>query len=529
MNRKDIKEIKIEKEIIEKQPTELHIKITKSHTMKMCLKILKQQEPKSGSMSPRRKMKTKNLLNKNQKKIPISLYSTKYECKVNIQFTKNTYNICQDKCKDGNVLHILKDLVENPNHFPFYEIQFQNQTYPLLFESLFSLIMFEFRKKISDDYSIVKVIVKSEKDSFDPIVIERIHQSLLFLKFNVDFNIEKLRDIYDLYQQQELFLHEILLKKEQYEQFIIHIERAKSFILQSENVELEMKLPLFSIRYDDVYTDKLYDEILLKLTIEQQKQLKLSQLNNICLQIASKYLNTIDDYINLTLSSRKHQNLMETYSYNPISLTSTTKKFFPNISTLFVYRINDNQFHDDKRIKERTTFYDVSEESCEQLEKWTSMKCGDVLFDSHKDNWNIQTSVFDQKIIGKSKIIFLIEETNGNQFGYYLDSEITSDYKQWIETTPNSFLFSLESNGRLGKPTKFEMINPRWGYSLENNSKDILISLGGYPAIVLYKEHKKKESYYYQDSNSFDYHKIKNPFCEDTQFTPKRILVIQMI
>ena len=44
----------------------------------------------------------------------------------------------------------------------------------------------------------------------------------------------------------------------------------------------------------------------------------------------------------------------------------------------------------------------LDEKEKTQLERWTHKKCSDVLFDSDKDNWSQNTSVFDSKIMLQS-------------------------------------------------------------------------------------------------------------------------------
>ncbi|BFU24367.1 hypothetical protein EHI2019_000284300 [Entamoeba histolytica] len=56
------------------------------------------------------------------------------------------------------------------------------------------------------------------------------------------------------------------------------------------------------------------------------------------------------------------------------------------------------------------------------VEEWTNRKIGNILFDSDKDNWNKNTSVFDQRIINKQHIIIIIEDEDGNKFGGYVNS-----------------------------------------------------------------------------------------------------------
>ena len=48
----------------------------------------------------------------------------------------------------------------------------------------------------------------------------------------------------------------------------------------------------------------------------------------------------------------------------------------------------------------------VKEEHQQQLEEWTELKCDDILFDSKIDEWSENTSVFNERIIGKSKLTF---------------------------------------------------------------------------------------------------------------------------
>ena len=43
-----------------------------------------------------------------------------------------------------------------------------------------------------------------------------------------------------------------------------------------------------------------------------------------------------------------------------------------------------------------------------QIEEWTRKKCSEVLFDSNKDDWDINTSVFNQRIENKSQ--FVVED-----------------------------------------------------------------------------------------------------------------------
>ena len=95
-----------------------------------------------------------------------------------------------------------------------------------------------------------------------------------------------------------------------------------------------------------------------------------------------------------------------------------------------------------------------------------------------------------------------------------------------------SFEFNLESNGRLPNPMKYEIKDVKnGGYNLFSiwDSNQALIRLGD---IILFKEDMKSQSKCCVQTNGYiDYHGIEYPLCNKTngnQFTPKRIIVIQM-
>ena len=178
----------------------------------------------------------------------------------------------------------------------------------------------------------------------------------------------------------------------------------------------------------------------------------------------------------------------------------------------------------------------LDEKEINQLEEWTGLKCSDIIFNSDVDNWKIDTSVFNERIIGKKQLIFLIEEIEGEKFGYYLNTEIVENHdKKMKSTDSNSFHFNLESkDNRLNGPKRFEIKDQRVGYYLYTNSNKRLLFLGN---IIICKENDKNESYYVQNNDQFDYHGIENALCRKSKtederkiyFIPKRILVIQMI
>ncbi|BFU23146.1 trichohyalin, putative [Entamoeba histolytica] len=162
-----------------------------------------------------------------------------------------------------------------------------------------------------------------------------------------------------------------------------------------------------------------------------------------------------------------------------------------------------------------------------QIEEWTEKRINSILFDSAKDSWNKNTSVFDQRIMNKEHITIIIEDTKGNKFGGYVNSKI--DKVGGFINDSQSFVFSLESNGRMKRMKKFDIKQPQCAFCLFNQSDDILFTFGCGWDIRVCKENNKIKSYCIQ--RSFSYKGISNALCGKeypNRFTPKRIIVIEM-
>ncbi|BFU24513.1 trichohyalin, putative [Entamoeba histolytica] len=165
-------------------------------------------------------------------------------------------------------------------------------------------------------------------------------------------------------------------------------------------------------------------------------------------------------------------------------------------------------------------------EEIEQLEEWTNRKVGNILFDSDIDNWNYGTSVFDQRIWKKEHIIIIIEDEEGNKFGGYVNSKIDKIYGNYIYDS-KSFVFSLNSNGRMKGMMKFDIKKSQHAFCLYNQTvNDILFEFGFLGDICVFKENIKTLSSCHQFS--FEYNGMSNALCGKYNFTPKRIIVIEM-
>ncbi|BFU20722.1 hypothetical protein EHI2019_001026100 [Entamoeba histolytica] len=62
-----------------------------------------------------------------------------------------------------------------------------------------------------------------------------------------------------------------------------------------------------------------------------------------------------------------------------------------------------------------------------QIEEWTNRRVGDKIFDSDKDDWKVNTSVFESRLMSKEHIIIIIEDEDGNKFGGYVNCKIDDD------------------------------------------------------------------------------------------------------
>ena len=90
--------------------------------------------------------------------------------------------------------------------------------------------------------------------------------------------------------------------------------------------------------------------------------------------------------------------------------------------------------------------------------------------------------------MNKSNLIFLIEDTNGNKYGYYLPTTITQ-YQSYAKSK-ESFLFTLKSNGRINGMMKFEIKNTSQTFLLYNNNSSLFhFGCGG--DLCLYKQSDK--------------------------------------
>ena len=171
--------------------------------------------------------------------------------------------------------------------------------------------------------------------------------------------------------------------------------------------------------------------------------------------------------------------------------------------------------------------YNLLQKHVKQLEQWTGLKCGEVVFDSDLNNWNKNNCDLNSKIIGRKQLVFLIEDENGEKFGYYLNTKMIRNYMKNKPADWKSFQFNIESNGRLATMEKYEIKDIySGGYKMNRETEEMLITLGD---IVLMKKERKNKSLCYNDKKkSFDFDDEKYVMTGRKHFCVERLVVIQM-
>ena len=88
----------------------------------------------------------------------------------------------------------------------------------------------------------------------------------------------------------------------------------------------------------------------------------------------------------------------------------------------------------------------------------------------------------------RKQLFFLIEDTDGKKFGYYLNTEVDDKYDIIIGTDNKSFKFNLQSNKLFLQRMKYEIKRINYGYILFDKSIPCFFTLGD---IYLFKEFNK--------------------------------------
>ena len=248
-----------------------------------------------------------------------------------ILFNKNTIELFQES---DNSIHFLQKWAENPENYNMYGIEFQKKSYELLPEVLFAIVINEIKKKVERDHIIEQTEIYLPSDNSK--LMQRIKIALQGINLN-GIELDNDEEITYDYSQQGEYLHDILEKKETVEGYQMMLKRALK-IQPNAQKELES----IDIDKENMFNeDEFTKEVAKKYNTKERSQMKLCKIDNYCLFIASRYLESLDDHINLVRVCKRMEKNMEKFHYNPTSLNKETVHFFPNVQTFHVYEEGD--------------------------------------------------------------------------------------------------------------------------------------------------------------------------------------------
>ena len=189
--------------------------------------------------------------------------------------------------------------------------------------------------------------------------------------------------------------------------------------------------------------------------------------------------------------------------------------------------------NEEEEIEEEEKIELLSEIQINEIEKWTNKKFGEKIFDSETDNWKKNTSLFDDKLYGRSNVLILIqEEDNKNIFGGYIDTKIfTRDH---FINDKNAFIFTMNSKRIPQGMKRINCIQPQNSFVLCSKNKEKLFFFGGHNEYGTYEYHDiilKKQDISEKGScnltKSYDYTQYEY-IAGDENFYVSKILVYQM-
>ena len=264
---------------------------------------------------------------------------------VSIEFNQNEIQVCQQNHTSNNI-YFMKEWLENPNYFKFYEIHFQGKKQFVIAEVLFALIIDVFKTAVEKNYILYNTHIVIPTDN--ALFIDRIQISLE----SIDLKGIILKD--DIvgfdYQNQGLILHEILTKRNKYDKFKRKINKARTIIS-------EEKKHLLDYDENQPFDDELITIISSRFTTKERVKLGLYSSDNYCVFIASRFFESIDDFINLEIGCKQYNGNLSKFFYNPISLKPHLLKFFPNIQTLHLYN-RDDEYLENSNIQRYVNWYE---------------------------------------------------------------------------------------------------------------------------------------------------------------------------
>ena len=274
---------------------------------------------------------------------------------MNLEFKENDIELFANE-ETSNTISFIQTIFTSPFNFKNYTIQYQQNTYKLFGESLFAILINEFKTKISKGFIITETILIFEEPETNIASVERLWKGLDMLNLPHGYLYhDSLRKFKREYEEQNVQVQEILKRKMDYDNYKLKIKRSQNILFsQKENTSLQQKSSQFDISLlSSSYNPKSPHEIPIKLTTKQRQILKLYRIDDVCVNYIKQYLNTVEDFMSLSQSSKRFNKIMDSIKINPIELTQSNRVFFPNLRTLIVYKNDSELFLNDILIEER--------------------------------------------------------------------------------------------------------------------------------------------------------------------------------
>ena len=244
------------------------------------------------------------------------------------------------------------------------------------------------------------------------------------------------------------------------------------------------------------------------------------QTNQIILSEQKEYLKNLHKQIissnNMNISEQKESKQMKETKTENIQKEKTIEEY-----------IKERNETKEKKAKE----LNISIDELNIIEEWTSKEFGEIIFDTEINDWEEEDSQFDQLVINKEKVMFLIDVKETNcKIGGYINSCINvlfnEDENKGIVSDPNAFVFKLKGKQSIQFPIKKNCSENAFYLYPED---DRLLFKMGLNDIEIYKEYE--DSLIFQESNSsFDYKDNSYALVGNKEYvTPKRIIVVQLV
>ena len=369
---------------------------------------------------------------------------------------------------------------------------------------------------------------------------------------NSIFNLETIQQTYQHLQTFDNQLHQLLTEIQQYITFIedggLIINPNGSIqdqIISCENV-LDKMMEIIE-RKKSINTNvnevmKSMDTMKISLSKMKDKQNSENETNKYHDEIIHKLLNLETEKYNQR-QKELQEKLLEKTSENKISQRNEEINDQQNENNdeqnqqLSRKRQQLKQMKQMKEMKEMNQLKQIPMITPNEklyIEKWTKMKCGEIIFDSDIDNWTTNT-LLNSRVMYKNNLIFIIEDEENQRFGGYVSKSIDKTHNGegngWLSEAPieddDSFVFSLNSNGRFSHPMTFPIQQGSKAFLL-NNSNEIWLFLFGKGCDICI-ERKETKSQSFCENHVFKYGRHKDPLRGSRDnFSPKRFIVIQM-